>query len=133
MGAYEYQQPNPATVAIECNYTSVVVGITASFKGVFSRGKSVSWDFGDGTVVSNQLPNISHSWAAPGDYVVALQAYNDSHPDGVSAMVTVHVEPGAYYVALESTNPVAPYVSWATAATTSCSRPKFIALRLPWR
>src|SRR4029434_4414812 len=62
MGAFEYQQPNPANVSIEANYTSVVVGITVSFKGIFSRGKTDSWDFGDGTIVSNQV-FTTHSWA----------------------------------------------------------------------
>jgi hypothetical protein len=76
------------------------------------------WDFGDGTVISNQLPGVSHSWTAPGDYVAALWAYNNSYPNGVSATVVIHVlENPVHCVSQNSTNPVAPYFSWNTAAT----------------
>ena len=48
-----------------------------------------------------------------------MRAYNESYPGGVSATVTVHVvaQP-VHYVALEQRQRrVAPYTSWATAAT----------------
>ena len=51
------------------------------------------WDFGDGSVEVNE-PYTSHAWTAPGDYLVALWAFNDSYPGGVSATVTVHVVEG---------------------------------------
>ena len=68
-------------------------------------------------MVSNR-PYASHAWTAPGDYRWCLTAYNESHPDGVSATVTVQVvtQP-VHYVAAGSANPVPPYTSWATAAT----------------
>ncbi len=78
---------------------------------------SNAWDFGDGDGVSNTLV-ASHSWSAPGDYVVTFVAFNDDHPHGVSTGVTVLLRaPGdVYYVDAASTNPVPPYASWATAA-----------------
>ena len=48
---------------------------------------------------------------------MALWAFNDSYPEGVSAKVTAHVVKELHYVAATSTNPVWPYTSWATAAT----------------
>ena len=67
------------------------------------------WDFGDGYVEVNE-PYTSHTWTAPGDYLVALWAYNDSYPGGVSATVTVDVvDQPVQYVAASSGNPVAPY------------------------
>jgi len=75
------------------------------------------WDFGDSTAVSNR-PYATHAWAALGDYAVVLQAYNESHPRGMSATVVVHVvEQPVHYVAADSLNPLPPYTSWATAAT----------------
>jgi hypothetical protein len=117
MGAYEYQQPNPATVSILCNYTNVVVGIPASFTGIFSRGRTDSWNFGDGTVISNQV-FVTHSWTTPGDYTVTLTIFDSSNPGGVSGVYVIHViSPPLSYVDPGSTNPVPPFTSWATAAT----------------
>jgi len=76
------------------------------------------WEFSDGVTVSNQ-PYTSRAWTSAGDYTVVLRAYNESLPGGISATVTVHIvaAPPVYYVAAGNTNPVAPYTSWATAAT----------------
>jgi PKD repeat protein len=108
----------PLTVFIEAPYTNLATGFLATFTAqIFGRTTSSRWNFGDGTVVSNR-PVVMHSWATPGNYFVSLQAFNEDNPGGVSATVTVHVvsQPIAY-VALESPNPIAPYDSWATAAT----------------
>jgi parallel beta-helix repeat protein len=52
-----------------------------------------------------------------GDYVVVLTAFNESYPAGVSATLTMHIAQPVHYVALDSSTPVPPYSSWATAAT----------------
>jgi hypothetical protein len=108
----------PLTVSLTATYTNVAtgfpVGLTAFIEG---RTDLSVWDFGDGYVAVNE-PYTSHTWTAPGDYLMALWAFNDSYPAGVSATVTVRVlNHPVQYVALGSTNPVAPYTSWATAAT----------------
>jgi hypothetical protein len=120
MGCDEYWSGSATgalTVSISASYTNVAVGFKVNFQAAIDGRLSASrWDFGDGVIGSNQ-PYASHAWASAGDYVVELRAYNESHPTGVAATVTVHVVQGQRYVAQGSTNPVPPYSSWATAAT----------------
>ncbi len=105
------------SVAAQANYTNVAAGFAVNFTGQILGHATVSfWDFGDGTLVTNSL-SVSHSWASAGDHAAVLWAYNDSNPGGISATVVVHVIEGIYYVVSDNPNPVAPYASWATAAT----------------
>ena len=108
----------PLTVSLLANYTNVAVGypvaLTALIEG---RATDSVWDFGDGDVAINE-PYITHSWTVPGDYLVALWAFNESQLGGVSATVTIHVVAlPVLYVAATSINPQPPYATWATAAT----------------
>jgi hypothetical protein len=108
----------PLSVTILADYTNVVAGYTAKLTALIEGPTTASaWDFGDGVVLSNR-PYATHAWTAPRDYTLLLRAYNESYPAGVSATVTVHVvtEP-VLFVAADSTTPVPPYTSWATAAT----------------
>jgi hypothetical protein len=121
IGCDEYRAgaiTGPLSVSIQATYTNVAAGFAVNFVGTIDGHAGASrWDFGDGMVASNQ-PYASHSWAATGNYPVELRAYNEDYPNGVSATVTVYVvESPVHYVALDSTNPVAPYFSWDTAAT----------------
>jgi len=105
-------------VSISVFDTNTAPGSAANFQanisGAVYAGK---WDFGDGTVVSNRL-YLSHVWSAVGDYPVVLTAYNDTYPDGQSATNIMHVYlPAVLYVANNNMTPVAPYDSWAKAAT----------------
>ena len=107
------------SINIQANYTNVTPGFVLNFNGlIYGHAADSFWDFGDGTVVSNQL-SVSHGWAAVGDYPVAFVAFNNSNPGGVSATVTIHVvtQP-ILYVSLASANPLSPYLSWDTAATS---------------
>jgi len=104
-------------VSVGAAYTNVAAGFSVDLIGfIEGRVSSSRWEFGDGTVASN-WPYAAHAWVAPGDYAVVLRAYNNSNPGGVSATVLVHVvtQP-VHYVSANSTVPVSPYSSWATAA-----------------
>jgi hypothetical protein len=105
------------SVAAVAAYTNVAVGFGVSFQALIDGRVSASrWDFGDASVVSNR-PWATHAWVAAGDYVVELRAYNESYPAGVAATAAVRLTQEEHYVSINSSNPVAPYSSWATAAT----------------
>ncbi len=107
------------SVALSAPYSSVATGFNVDFRGFISgRAGASRWEFGDGTVLSNQLA-ASHAWSVAGDYPVILRAYNETYPTGVTAVLTVHVvaQP-IHYVAWKSASPAAPYSSWSTAANT---------------
>ncbi|PWU22026.1 MAG: hypothetical protein C5B50_00265 [Verrucomicrobia bacterium] len=119
IGAYEVQFGVPFSASVQASTNSGWVGFEFSFTGSTLGGPATTsqWDFGDGATADNQL-SVSHIWSAPGDYAVLFTAYNSSYPGGVSASVTVHVGPRPiHYVSLDSANPIAPYLSWDTAAT----------------
>jgi hypothetical protein len=105
-------------VAISADYTNVAAGYPVNFTGIIAGRISASmWDFADGGGLSNR-PFASHTWPNAGDYPVILTAFNDDYPAGVTATVTVHVATQTiFYVAVDGTNPAAPYSNWATAAS----------------
>jgi hypothetical protein len=108
----------PLNVTLQASATNAVVGFVLNFTGqVLGHASSNQWDFGDGTTIDNLPGSVSHGWSSAGDYTVTLRAYNESYPKGVSASVRIHIVEEVHYVNLESTNPVAPYISWTTAAT----------------
>ena len=92
MGAYECQVPVTLGAGIVAAFTNSAVGFPLSFSGLVTRGISLGtyWDFGDGTIVSNQL-SISHTWTTAGDYNVSFHAFNEATPSGAIATVSIHV------------------------------------------
>ncbi len=105
-------------VSAQAAYTNVSVGLGISVSSTIAGHASGNrWDFGDGTIVSNRQ-YTAHAWSAGGDYAVTFTAYNEDNPGGISATLVVHVRLSPlHYVRLDSQNPVAPYFTWATAAT----------------
>jgi hypothetical protein len=91
MGAYEFQSLAPF-VLIQSDNTNTVPGVALNFSGTIVHGvaRETSWDFGDGTVVSNQ-PTVSHFWAGAGNFQVVFSASGPYGTGGASALV--HVEP----------------------------------------
>ncbi len=121
IGCEEYHTgavTGPLSVAIVAPLTNLAArypaGLTALIEG---RTSASAWDFGDGLVVSNQ-PYASHSWAAAGDYLIRLSAYNETHPEGVSATGLVHVVSTTRYVDANNATPALPYTNWTAAAAT---------------
>jgi hypothetical protein len=114
---YPGDTTGPLSVSIAAAWTNIVVGYADTLvPRIDGHATLCVWDFGDGTTLTNE-PYAAHAWSVLGDYGVTLTVYNDSVPGGVSAFLTVHVGPGLYYVAAGNPNPLAPYTSWATAAT----------------
>jgi len=103
-------------VAISAQSTTVSAGFPLKLTALIEGRVSDSvWEFGDGYIASNEP--YTRMRGTPGDYLVALWCFSDSYPNGVRATVTIHVITGIHYVAPASANPVAPFISWATAAT----------------
>jgi PKD repeat protein len=120
IGCDEYREANltgPLEVTATSDLSLVAPGYRVHFQAdITGLASDSSWNFGDGTTISNQ-PFASHAWAAPGDYTVVLSAFNRSNPLGVSTSLTVHIQADVHYVSADSQSPVRPYGSWATAAT----------------
>ena len=106
------------TAQIHAPYTNAALGYPLSLTAKITGQVSASvWDFGDGTILSNR-PFATRVWTSPGIYTVVLRAFNATYPSGISATTTVHVlSAPIHHVALTSTNPQSPYLTWATAAT----------------
>ena len=105
------------TLGIAADFTNVSAGFRVNLVGDIEGNCSASrWDFGDGTIISNQ-PYASHVWTNAGDFSVVLRAFNSDFPAGLTATQIVHVSQGIYYVARNNSTPAAPYTNWATAAT----------------
>jgi PKD repeat protein len=114
----QWSSSDPRNLWIEASYTNVAIGYRVLFiaRDTGPMLQTV-WDFGDGTVLTNQF-SATHAWSAPGAYTVRLTGYNDSDPGGVTTNILVTVAEAVHYVAAASGSPVPPYTSWATAATT---------------
>ncbi|MBN2703587.1 MAG: right-handed parallel beta-helix repeat-containing protein [Pontiellaceae bacterium] len=101
--ALHFAEGYPAEFAAEINGTSLMY----------------VWDFGDGTVVTNEVyPN--HGWSQAGTYEVTLTTYSDDYPAGISATQTVEVveqDATAVYVSPDG-NDEQDGLSWATAKAT---------------
>jgi PKD repeat protein len=106
----------PLSLKIQVSATNVLPGYPVTLVAhIDGAARASRWEFGDGTISSNQL-GTSHSWSSGGIYSVILRAYNDSYPQGVTATVSIEVERTVHYVAVDSVTPSAPFTSWATAA-----------------
>ncbi len=112
---------SPLTVGLRALPERLMVGRNIVVQAmVVGEASAFKLDFGDGTVVWNDLAPILHAWQTGGTYEVRLIAYNEAYPDGLVAVHSLSVA-----TALEATIHVAPDgdddndgASWATAKAT---------------
>jgi hypothetical protein len=119
------EEPYPASlsgnlnVSINAPWTNNPVGYPLTLQANISGpAYSCIWNLGNGIMVTN-AGYISPSWPTLGVYPVTLTAYNGSYPTGETATLLVNVyQPTNFYVVSSmNQNPIAPYDSWAKAAT----------------
>jgi len=105
-------------VSIGAQYLRFAAGFPVAFEArIEGQATSSRWQWGDGAETWNRPLGASHAWATPGEYTITLTAYNDAHPQGVSASLSVAVlERPIAYVNASNPTPAYPYQSWATAA-----------------
>lgn len=83
----------PITVAIYPQPYDFLTNHLYGLQGVDTgRISSLSWSFGDGTIVTNTSPGVLHVWTNAGDYTVTFTAYNQDNPSGVSTNMVVVVD-----------------------------------------
>ena len=98
--------------------TGFATGTEANlFAMVSGIASSNYWDFGDGTSATNQT-YVTHVWTSPGTFSVKVRVFNSDNLGGVMAERIIQVvDQPVHYVSESNPAPVAPYLSWETAAT----------------
>jgi hypothetical protein len=148
MGCFEVLENllvGPLTAGLTSPRNELAAGVALPLYGEISgRASRVQWNFGDGVLSTNTGWQPSYAWTNAGDYTVTFTAYNNDHPEGVSATLPVHVIPlvtpsitpgawttnqftlsvptqwGVKYIVEQTTNLVPP-VTWQTVTTLTGS------------
>ncbi|HTI97795.1 MAG TPA: hypothetical protein VL527_02745 [Dongiaceae bacterium] len=82
----------PLTIGVSAYFTNLITTKPDFLFGTVTGNVSqVDWQFGDGVALTNSMLSQVHTWATAGDYPVTCIAYNDDHPEGISASTVVHV------------------------------------------
>ena len=99
-------------------FKSLETVFTAEPVGANTNIVRYTWTFGDGSTVSGSDKAVVTNTYAPGYYDVMLEMKNTAtEVSSISRANYIKVAPAIAYVATNST-PKAPYLSWATAAST---------------
>jgi len=89
--------PEPPDVSFEAE--EVCLGVTTVFTNTsypgFPPADTFEWDFGDGDTLTAGFEHVSHDYAAPGTYSVAVEACNVAGCDTFTADVVVKPLPDA--------------------------------------
>ena len=119
MGCDEFNASTTGSLDLSLEVSHKLVGvnfpllITPSVLGPCTQS---ILSFGDGTILTNRIGNISHTWVSEGTYSVILTAYNTSYPSGLSITQQVSVV-GSQYVSPVG-NDANDGLSWATPKKT---------------
>ena len=104
----------PLAIEVFAETLAVTVGTAQDFRAEISGlPAGLFWDFGDGTVVTNQNP-VNRAFVGTGAYTVRAAATNGS--SSVFAEIQIVVSAGDVFVALNGTHEP-PFATWKTAAT----------------
>ena len=119
-GAFELHagaQTNELAARVWARWTTVAVGHPVPFRAeIDGDATGYGWTWGDGTAGTADDPAPVHAFATAGTYAVVLRATNLAHSAAGTATVTVVAQP-IHYVSPAGAH-VAPFASWANAATT---------------
>jgi PKD repeat protein len=118
VGAYETPVAftGALTAACSADRDTVAAGFPVQFVAdVRGPALGFAWTWGDGSGTNDQVI-VRHAYAAPGTYSVVLTASNLTGSAGATVAVEV-VEQPIHYVS-PSGGHVAPYGTWANAATS---------------
>jgi len=72
------------------------------FSNSYTGATSINWDFGD--AASSNLPNPTHTYALPGEYIVVFTAVVGGSPVSDNLTITVSAEPEVSFVVVGSNN-----------------------------
>lgn len=78
-----------ACLNVSNEQTSYKVNDNIRFISCSLNAKKYVWDFGDGVVQSKADAQISHKYAAPGNYTVTLKVLNGSSKDTATKNIAV--------------------------------------------
>jgi PKD repeat protein len=85
--SYANPADEPTLVAVNANFDVSTDGFTATFTNKSSGATTFAWDFGDGSISTDENP--VHTYAADGTYTVTLTASDGADSDGVSKDVLI--------------------------------------------
>jgi len=104
-------------IGILAPYTNLAAGFSANFQALIQGRPSASaWTLETDSAKQSAvvLSLLGAGWGLSS----GPPSWNETYPGGVSATQVVHVvEQPVHYVSLDSPSPLAPYLTWATAAT----------------
>lgn len=106
----------PLSVTIATSTNAANMGWQHDFRAeTIGTASGLIWDFGDGSATVENSNPLTHAYALPGTYTVSVRVTNATHE--ATATLSMQIFEAVYVYVSPSGSHVAPYQSWATAAT----------------